>query len=353
MANAAVSLFSPVPESFDVGPSHPTARSSFDAFDDARELGVMGAGRGLREVIERVEQVAKADVPVMLAGETGSGKEVVARLLHARSQRAKRPMVRVNCGAIPPELVDSELFGHERGSFTGASHTRLGWFERANGGTLFLDEIAELPAAAQVRLLRVLQEGTIERVGGEKSLPVDVRIVTATHRDLRSMCEKGTFRDDLYFRLAVFSVRIPPLRDRLCDLPELASHFARRAGERLTGVPLVPSADDLERLAAYAWPGNVRELAAVVERAAILGFGIRLEIARALGDDAKAPVERTREPFATLEAATRRHIEAALVRTRGRIEGPSGAAALLGLNPHTLRGKMRKLRLDWARFRAE
>lgn len=352
MANAAVTFLPSSPHTLDGEPSHRTAASSFDAFDDARELGVVGAGRGLREVIERVEQVAKAEVPVMLAGETGSGKEVVAKLVHARSNRAKKPMVRVNCGAIPTELVDSELFGHERGSFTGASHTRLGWFERANGGTLFLDEIAELPAAAQVRLLRVLQEGTIERVGGEKSIPVDVRIVTATHRDLRAMVDKGGFREDLYFRLAVFSVRIPPLRERLCDLPELAAHFARRAGERLTGVPLVPSEGDLEKLVAYGWPGNVRELAAVIERAAILGSGRRLEIARALGDGAVTEASHPSEAFETLAEATRRHIEAALVRTRGRIEGPRGAAALLGTNPHTLRGKMRKLRLDWSRFRS-
>jgi len=349
MVNAALTL---LPSGPSAGPLHPTGPSVVDAFDDARELGVMGAGRGLRDVVEQVEQVARAEVPVMLHGETGSGKEVVARLVHARSPRAKRPMVRVNCGAIPSELVDSELFGHERGSFTGASHTRLGWFERANGGTLFLDEIAELPLAAQVRLLRVLQEGTIERVGGEKSLPVDVRIVTATHRDLRAMVAEGTFREDLYFRLAVFSVRIPPLRERLCDLPELAAHFARRAGERLTGVPLVPSERDLEMLLAYPWPGNVRELAAVIERAAILGFGTRLEVRRALGDDTRERRAPSTDTFETLADATKRHIEAALVRTRGKIEGPSGAAALLGLNPHTLRGKMRKLRLDWARFRA-
>ena len=349
---------SSAPNETSEAPSHATGRRS-DAFDEAFELGVVGAGRGLRSVIEQVEQVAPTDAPVMLAGETGSGKEVVARLVHARSRRSRGPMVRVNCGAIPPELVDSELFGHERGSFTGATQTRLGWFERANGGTLFLDEIAELSFAAQVRLLRVLQDGVIERVGAAKGVRVDVRVVTATHRDLRAMCARGELREDLFYRLAVFSVRIPPLRERLCDLPDLASHFSRRAGERLTGVPLVPSSDDLAALHAYGWPGNIRELAAVIERAAILGSGKRLEIARALGDSSlaatpsNASIEREGSPFVTLETATRRHIEEALLRTRGRIEGPGGAAALLGLNPHTLRGKMRKLGLDWSRFRAD
>ncbi len=272
-------------------------------------------------------------------------------------------MIRVNCGAIAPELIDSELFGHERGSFTGASQTRLGWFERANGGTLFLDEVAELPAAAQVRLLRVLQDGTLERVGGGKAIRVDVRVVTATHRDLRAMCESGEFRYDLYFRINVFSVRIPPLRDRVQDIPALAIHFAAKAGQRLTGVPLEPSAADIGILVGYSWPGNVRELAAVIERAAILGRGRRLELASALGEAAPRSVpSSTSTPAAssrissparivTLAEAMRRHIEEALTVTEGRIEGRGGAADLLGLNPHTLRGKMRKLNVDWAKFR--
>ncbi|NOU26452.1 MAG: sigma-54-dependent Fis family transcriptional regulator [Polyangiaceae bacterium] len=330
-------------------PSYPTGRASAATPD---EILVVGADRGLRSVMEQVAQVAPTDAPVMLTGETGSGKEVVARLIHARSARARGPMVRVNCGAIAPELVDSELFGHERGSFTGASQTRLGWFERAHGGTLFLDEVAELSLAAQVRLLRVLQDGELERVGGSKSVRVDVRVVTATHRDLRSLCARGEMREDLFYRLAVFSVEIPPLRERLCDLPALAAHFAERAGLRLSGTPLTVARDDLELLLSHPWPGNVRELSAVVERAAILGNGARLEVARALeGHGASVTAPRTGEAFATLAAATRRHIEEALSRTRGRIEGPNGAAALLGLNPHTLRGKMRKLGVEWSRFR--
>ncbi|AKV01478.1 Formate hydrogenlyase transcriptional activator [Labilithrix luteola] len=330
------------------------------------------AGDGLRDVLARIEQVAPTNAAVLLEGETGSGKELLARMVHARSSRARGPMLRVNCGAIPAELVDSELFGHERGSFTGATSTRLGWFERADGGTLFLDEVGELSLPAQVRLLRVLQDGTLERVGGGKSLRVDVRVITATHRNLRAMCAQGTFREDLFYRIGVFTVRIPPLRDRRDDIPALASHFAKRAGVRLTGIPLVPSASELEDLQDYRWPGNVRELAAVIERAAILGGGRKLEVRAALGDGSAPsraletgdpskmnsnanPVSLPSTPhasaFPTLEETMRAHIHRALVLTRGRIEGRGGAADILGLNPHTLRGKMRKLRIDWARFR--
>jgi transcriptional regulator with GAF, ATPase, and Fis domain len=348
---------------------------------------IVGENAGLRLVMERVQQVANTDVPVLVLGETGSGKEVIARALHERSRRARGPIVRVNCGAIPTELVDSELFGHERGSFTGAAFARKGWFERADGGTLFLDEVGELPLAAQVRLLRILQDGTLERVGGQRTVSVDVRIVAATHRDLHAMVEQGTFREDLWYRMSVFPMRLPALRERLEDIPALAAHFAARAGERLGAGALTPTSDDLALLLAYPWPGNVRELASVIERAAILGHGRRLEVAAALGADGRrsgaprpppsspppplaprgfapvpAPFERS-APFAEpdapatgndvarLDAAMVRHIEAALARTGGRIEGPRGAAALLGINPHTLRARMRKLGIAWARFR--
>jgi transcriptional regulator with GAF, ATPase, and Fis domain len=341
---------------------------------------VIGESGGLRGVMERVEQVAPTDAPVLILGETGSGKEVIARTIHARSHRASGPVVRVNCGAIPPELLDSELFGHERGSFTGAVSTRKGWFERADGGTLFLDEIGELPLAAQVRLLRVLQDGTLERIGGQQQITVDVRIVTATHRDLEAMVAEGTFRQDLWYRINVFPIRLPPLRERLEDLPTLAMHFARHAGLRLGGGFLVPSESDLALLHGYAWPGNVRELAAVIERAAILGNGKRLELEKALGGTAvpappARPAPRAAQaaaaepahagaaappgngadsrPIGTLDAAMVEHIERALVATQGRIEGPFGAARVLGVNPHTLRARMRKLGIDWSRFRRE
>ncbi len=340
---------------------------------DRQEISdtIVGESAGLRPVMQRVEQVAPTDAPVLILGETGSGKEVIARAIHARSRRSGGPVVRVNCGAIPPELVDSELVGHERGSFTGALSARKGWFERADGGTLFLDEIGELPAAAQVRLLRVLQDGSLERVGGHRSITVDVRIVAATHRDLETMVASGLFREDLWYRICIFPLRLPALRERPEDIPPLASYFAQRAGVRLGGAPLVPTATDVELLAHYGWPGNVRELAAVIERAAILGNGRRLEIGKALGGFEPSPRAtpgpsiRSSEPpgaasrtppagkITTLDEAMRAHIERALAATRGRIEGRRGAAEVLGINPHTLRARMRKLGVDWSRFRED
>jgi transcriptional regulator with GAF, ATPase, and Fis domain len=333
---------------------------------------VVGADSGLKDVMTRVEQVSRTDAPVLILGETGSGKEVVARSIHVKSRRSGGPFLRVNCGAIPSELVDSELFGHERGSFTGALAQRKGWFERADGGTLFLDEIAELPAAAQVRLLRVLQDGSFERVGGQHALNVDVRIVAATHRDMQQMIADGRFRQDLWFRISVFPIALPSLRERRQDVGPLARHFAERAGLRLHGVPLVLGDDDIARLESYPWPGNVRELAAVIERAAILGDGRHLEIGGALGGAAATvavsaaarPAAAPSNPaspdadhasldgaHASLDAAMIRHIEEALAATGGRIEGPAGAAARLDVNPHTLRSRMRKLGIDWRRFR--
>jgi len=305
---------------------------------------------------------------------------VIARAIHARSRRAAGPVVRVNCGAIPAQLIDSELFGHERGSFTGAVNTRKGWFERADGGTLFLDEIGELPLEAQVRLLRVLQDGSLERVGGHQSITVDVRIVAATHRNLETMVAEGRFREDLWYRISIFPIRLPALRERPQDLPALVAHFAQRAGLRLGGTALTPSEHDLQMLSSYAWPGNVRELIAVIERAAILGNGRRLEVAKALGASnldlpaprpltlvalpSVAPAAALRPALADatlhgsssdavtpLDAAMVSHIERALSATHGRIEGPFGAARVLGVNPHTLRARMRKLGIEWSRFR--
>ena len=343
-----------------------------------QEIGdtVVGEGAGLKLVMERVEQVARTDAPVLLLGETGSGKELIARAIHTQSRRKDGPVVRINCGAIPSELVDSELFGHEKGSFTGAVGVRKGWFERADGGTLFLDEIGELPHAAQVRLLRVLQDGSLERVGGHQPITVDVRIVAATHRNLETMVADGSFREDLWYRISVFPIRLPPLRERDEDIPALATHFAKRSGMKLSGVPLLPSERDIELLRTYSWPGNVRELGAVIERAAILGDGKRLEISKALGAPQPIVVQErpsafppapsvTVRPVANdasaheqpgpgvqpLDHAMRSHIERALSSTLGRIEGPFGAAKVLGINPHTLRARMRKLGIEWSRYR--
>jgi len=341
---------------------------------------VIGAERGLKDVLERVAKVAVTDAPVLIVGETGAGKEVIARAIHERSTRASGPIVRVNCGAIAPDLVDSELFGHEKGSFTGATGTHRGWFERADGGTLFLDEIGELSLSVQVRLLRVLQDGTFQRVGGQRALSCDVRIVAATHRNLEAMVAERTFRQDLWYRIGVFPIRLPSLRERPQDIPDLAAHFAIAAGKRLGAGPLALSREDVELLVGYDWPGNVRELAAVIERAAILGDGRRLDVRGSFG---VAPTRRSeptpiqhqrdgatpssssaasaphadpapipRKAFQTLEATQRAHVEHALDATRGRIEGAHGAAALLGVNPHTLRSRMRKLGIDWQGFRA-
>jgi len=340
---------------------------------------IVGVESGLHAVMDRVELVARSDAPVLIFGETGTGKELIARAIHNRSSRRNGPFDRVNCGAIPPELIDSQLFGHERGAFTGAVEARRGWFERADGGTLFLDEIGELPPAAQVRMLRILQDGWMERVGAEKSINVDVRIVAATHSDLASMVAEGDFREDLWYRIAVFPIVLPPLRERREDIPKLAAHFAERAATRFGLTPVAPKPEDLALLTSYSWPGNVRELAAVIDRAAILGDGKRLDVATALGVGANSPHKApaggraarlggnstrwggssTADPtdasstatIEPLDVAIRRHIESALAAAGGRIEGRQGAAAMLKINPHTLRAKMRKLGIDWARFR--
>jgi transcriptional regulator with GAF, ATPase, and Fis domain len=319
---------------------------------------IVGADAGLRHVFDRVRSAAPSQVPVLILGETGSGKEVVARAIHDGSPRAAGPFLRVNCGAIPPELIDSELFGHQKGSFTGAIADRRGWFEQADGGTLFLDEVGELAPAAQVRLLRVVQEGVLMRVGSEKPLHVDVRIVSATHRDLPTLIQQGQFRQDLWYRLSVFPIILPPLREHLEDLPDLARHFAERAAVRL-GLPLqLPTQADLTLLAQYPWPGNIRELQSVIERAAILGGGNGLDIPHALGapgawpSATPAPAPPGTSPGLTpLDAAMAAHIHQALARTRGRIDGPRGAARLLGLHPNTLRARMTKLRIQWQKYR--
>lgn len=342
---------------------------------------IVGAETGLKSVMDRVQLVAPSDMPVLILGDTGTGKEVVARAIHSRSPRHAKPFIRVNCGAIPPELIDSQLFGHERGSFTGASDQRKGWFERAHGGTLFLDEMGELPLAAQVRLLRVLQEQQIERVGGQESIHVDVRIVAATHRDLSVMVHEKTFREDLWYRINMFPILLPRLCERIEDIPALARHFARKAANRF-GLPHVePGMAELKQLVDYRWPGNIRELQAVIDRAVILGGGTKLDVGKSLGNSFMqptysppaqdeptfyevipesppriTPVAERKIPddpgqIDSLAQAITGHIERALVSANGQIEGKRGAAKLLGVNPHTLRAKMRKLGIDWNRFR--
>ena len=323
--------------------------------DDER---LIGRDTGLAAVMARAHMVARSAAPVLLYGETGTGKEILARAIHEHSGHRSGPFRRVNCGAIAPELIDSELFGHEQGAFTGAVTRRKGWFEQANGGTLFLDEVGELPLPAQVRLLRVVQDGEVVRVGGERPVHVNVRIVAATHRDLPAMVEAQAFREDLYYRLAVFPIVIPPLRDRPSDIRAFAEYFAERAANRFGLRPVPVSDEDVRVLTEYRWPGNVREIAAVMDRAALIGQGRSLNVAAALGLSARpanaaAPSTPAVAParIEPLDVVIRRHIEAALDETHGRVEGPHGAARLLRINPHTLRARMRKLEIDWRSFR--
>ena len=247
------------------------------------EERLIGGDTGLAAVMARARLVSKSSAPVLLFGETGTGKEIIARAIHEHSPFRHGPFRRVNCGAISPELIDSELFGHEAGAFTGALSRRKGWFEQADGGTLFLDEIGELALAAQIRLLRVVQDGEVVRVGGERPVKVNVRIVAATHRDLPTMVEAQTFREDLYYRLSVFPIVIPPLRDRPSDIRAFAEYFAERAANRFGLRPVLVSDQDVRLLAAYRWPGNVREMAAVMDRAVLVGQGRELSVAAALG----------------------------------------------------------------------
>jgi DNA-binding NtrC family response regulator len=333
---------------------------------ELRKFGRFGPMIGISERMQRVydliTRAAPTEVTVFVTGESGTGKELVAQTIHQLSRRRMAPFLAINCGAVSATLVESELFGHERGSFTGALAQRKGWFERADGGTLFLDEIGELPLAAQVRLLRILQDGSFERVGGTRTLHADVRIVAATHRDLHAMVSEARFREDLWYRLAVFVIHLPPLRERPEDIAALASHFALRAATRFGLPALVPTRDDVSLLAGYPWPGNIRELGAVMDRAVLLGQGRELEVAKALGPQGQAATSPPgAEPAAVaapesqspaLDAAMVRHIESALARSFGRIEGPFGAARVLQVNPHTLRARMRKLGIDWRRFRA-
>ena len=325
----------------------------------AGEERLIGGDTGLAAVMTRARIVSRSAAPVLLFGETGTGKEIIARAIHEHSPFRHGPFRRVNCGAIPSELIDSELFGHEQGAFTGAVSRRKGWFEQADGGTLFLDEVGELALAAQVRLLRVVQESELVRVGGERPIKVNVRIVAATHRDLPSMVEQQTFREDLYYRLSVFPIVIPPLRDRPSDIRAFAEYFAERAANRFGLRPVAVSDDDVELLAEYQWPGNVREMAAVMDRAVLIGQGKTLSVAGALGQDTRAsaltPVRSNDTAparlIAPLDVVIRQHIETALEATNGRVEGRHGAARLLKINPHTLRARMRKLKIDWRQYR--
>lgn len=308
---------------------------------------IVGVDFGLREVMQQVRQVAPTESPVLLTGETGVGKDVIANAIHLGSPRRDGPFIPVNCGAIPESLLDSELFGHEKGAFTGALSRKRGRFERADTGTILLDEIGEMPLQAQVRLLRVIQHREIERVGGSERIPVDIRIITATNQNLATMVQAGRFREDLWFRLNVFPIVVPPLRDRSSDIPALIRHFIERKARELKigDTPqLAPGA--IDDLMAYDWPGNVRELENMVERAMILHRGEPLRFddlgTSVSGKAAAAPLATDEEPL-DLDRVVARHIRLVLGMTGGKIHGPGGAGELLGVNPNTLRYRMRKL----------
>jgi transcriptional regulator with GAF, ATPase, and Fis domain len=327
----------------------------------AHDFGeIIGRSEALKRTLRQAEQVAPLDTTVLLTGETGTGKELLAHAIHNLSSRKGHTLVKVNCATLPAQLVESELFGHERGAFTGAHSKRVGRFEIANGGTIFLDEIGELPLDLQVKLLRVLQEGEFERLGSSHTVRVDVRVIAATNRNLEEAVHQGTFRSDLYYRLSIFPITIPPLRERREDIPMLVTHFVRqlslKLGKQIESIPQ----ETMDALLNYPWPGNVRELRNVIERAAIITQGPKLRLLDSLESGAIEEIPRAAAVAAlqvdpgrvqTLDENQRSLIIQTLDNTYWRVEGPSGAAALLGIHPNTLRSRMKKLGIVKPRFK--
>jgi formate hydrogenlyase transcriptional activator len=314
---------------------------------------IVGSSAALKAVLTRVSQVAPSDATVLLTGETGTGKELIARAIHKRSQRSAKAFVTVNCAAIPQTLIGSELFGHEKGAFTGALQRRIGRFELAEGGTIFLDEIGELPAEMQSALLRVLQEREFERVGGTQTIQTDVRVIAATNRDLKAAMTNGTFRSDLFYRLQVFPIEIPPLRQRKEDISLLVEYFvdryAARMGKKIRGI----NKKSLDLLRSYLWPGNIRELQNVIERAVIVSEGDALWIDESWLSTEPARVQPATGTLAKVSPDQEKAmIEAALAETRGRVSGPAGAATKLGIPSTTLESRIRTLKINKHRFRS-
>jgi transcriptional regulator with GAF, ATPase, and Fis domain len=313
---------------------------------------VVGTSSVLRAALARVSKVASTDSTVLLTGETGTGKELIARAIHKRSQRSSRAFVSVNCAATPSSLIASELFGHEKGAFTGAVGRRIGRFELAEGGTIFLDEVGELPAETQITLLRVLQEREFERVGGNQLIRANVRVIAATNRDLEAAIATGTFRSDLFYRLNVFPVELPPLRDRIDDIPLLARHFidrfARKAGKTIRGI----HKKSLDLLLTYPWPGNIRELQNVIERSVIVCETEYFSVDDSwLSRKPLAAQSNGHSGLSRLAGLEKEVIEAALLASKGIVSGPSGAAARLGIPGTTLESKIRALKIDKRRFK--
>ncbi len=310
-------------------------RQEIQLFFEHREI--VGAGPAIKKVLQQVEQVAKTTTTVLLAGETGTGKELAARAIHRLSPRGEKPLVTVNCASLPPTLIESELFGREKGAFTGALTRQAGRFEIADGATLFLDEIGELPLELQGKLLRVLEEGRFERLGSTRTIQVDVRVIAATHRDLKKEVGRGNFREDLYYRINVFPIEIPPLRERIEDIPPLVWAFVNEFSEKMGKKIQTVTRKTMEALQRYPWPGNVRELRNVIERAVIVSSGdvLQIQIPRLMEEDRQATI--------TLEEAEHQHILGVLEKTAWRIKGPRGAAEILGLKPSSLYTIMGKL----------
>jgi len=314
---------------------------------------IVGSSAALKEVLSRVSKVAATDATVLLTGETGTGKELIARAIHKRSQRAAKAFVSVSCAAIPQALIGSELFGHEKGAFTGALQRRLGRFELAEGGTIFLDEIGELPLETQSALLRVLQEREFERVGGTHTIRADIRVIAATNRDLKAAMMNGTFRSDLYYRLQVFPIEIRPLRERKEDIPLLVEYFidryAGKMGKKIRSI----NRKSLELLQAYFWPGNIRELQNVVERAVIVSEGDVLSIDESWLSTEMGAAKPATGTLSNLHPNREKEvIEVALAETRGRVSGPSGAARKLGIPSTTLESRIRSLKINKHRFKS-
>jgi len=307
---------------------------------------IVGSSKPVRQVLKQLEKVAPSDSTVLILGETGTGKELIARAMHRRSKRASRAFVRVNCAAIPQSLIASELFGHEKGAFTGALQRRAGRFEAADGGTLFLDEIGDLPMETQIALLRVLQEREFERVGSNHPISVNVRLIAATNRDLQAAVAAGTFREDLFYRLNVFPIAVPPLRERAEDISLLVEYFvgrfAKGAGKHIRHI----GKHTLQQIKAYHWPGNIRELQNVVERAVILSETDTFDVDESWLKRESGDSPRPHEGLSALEAREVEMIEGALAETHGRIAGPSGAAAKLGIPRQTLESKIKRLGID-------
>ena len=305
---------------------------------------IIGESNALKEIMSRMSQVAATDTTVLINGETGTGKELIARGIHNLSSRNGRPLIKVNCAALPAQLIESELFGHEKGSFTGATDRRLGKFELATGSTIFLDEIGELPLNLQSKLLRVLQEKELERIGGKKTIKVDTRIITATNRNLEDEVKAGTFRSDLYYRLHVFPITIPPLRERKEDIPLLAMHFVKKLEKKLGKTIEGLSPASYKAMNNYPWPGNIRELEHILERTAISAHTSILDVELPLGNvDFTTQSTESMVNLIGLDELESRHIVSVLRYTKGRIRGEGGAAQILKIKPTTLEARMKKL----------